>query len=160
VTPPAEAALALPCVLASVLAGVGALACARSPAPAPSAPARVFVESAQGTATVRVEVARTPEAQQRGLMYRKELAPDAGMIFVFAAEKRHGFWMANTLLPLDMIFIGDDGRVAAIVEREPLGLESTDGGVTSRYVLEVNRGWSRAHGVKVGDRVRMENVLF
>lgn len=145
---------------ALALAIAGALGCPRTPSPVPSAPARVLVEAAQGTAAVQVEVARTREEQQRGLMYRKELAPDAGMIFVFASEKPHPFWMANTLVPLDMLFIGDDGRVAAIVEREPLGLESSDGGVASRYVLEVNRGWSRSHGVKVGDRVRFENVLY
>lgn len=146
---------------AAVLALAAALACPPSPAPPDSAaPARVLVETDRGTAAVRVEIARTPEAQERGLMYRKALAADAGMIFVFDAEKRHAFWMANTLLPLDMLFISTDGRVAAIVERAPLGLESDDGGVASRYVLEVNRGWSREHGVKKGDRVRFENVLF
>ncbi len=144
---------------ALVLALAGTLGCHRPSAP-PSLPARVLVDAAGGTVVVRVEVARTPEEQRRGLMYRKELAPDAGMIFVFGAEQPHAFWMANTLLALDMLFIAADGRIAAIVEREPLGTEANDGGVASRYVLEVNRGWSRAHGVKVGDRVRLENVLF
>lgn len=147
---------------AAALLLAAALACPRSPPPADPAPAaaRVLVDAERGTAAVRVEVARTPEAQERGLMYRKALDPDAGMIFVFDVEKPHAFWMANTLLPLDMIFISADGRVAAIVERAPLGLESDDGGVAARYVLEVNRGWSREHGVKKGDRVRFENVLF
>jgi uncharacterized membrane protein (UPF0127 family) len=146
---------------AAVLALAAALACPPSPNPADAAaPARVLVDAERGTAAVRVEIARTPEAQERGLMYRKALDADAGMVFVFDVEKRHPFWMANTLVPLDMLFISAEGRVAAIVERAPLGLESDDGGVDSRYVLEVNRGWSRAHGVKKGDRVRFENVLF
>jgi uncharacterized membrane protein (UPF0127 family) len=93
-------------------------------------------------------------------MFRRELAPDAGMIFVFPEAARHGFWMQNTHLPLDLIFIGDDGVVRAIVERAPLGEEADDGGVDSRYVLEVNRGWSREHGVKKGSKVRFENVLY
>lgn len=121
---------------------------------------RVVVEGASGPVAVRVEVARTPAEQQRGLMHRHELAPDAGMLFVFPAEERHSFWMENTFLALDLLFIGEDGVVRAIVERAPLGRESDDGGVECRYVLEVNRGWSRAHGVKPGAKVKFENVLF
>ncbi len=121
---------------------------------------RVLVDAARGTVAVRVEVARTPEQRERGLMDRSRLDPDAGMIFVFEDTARHAFWMKNTLIPLDMLFIGDDGRVAAVVERRPLTLESSDGGVDSRYVLEVNGGWAAAHGVAVGDRVRFENVLY
>ncbi len=148
---------------AALLLALGpALACRPSPSPpaASSPSARVLVDTDRGTATVRAEVARTPEAQERGLMYRQTLAPDAGMIFVFEDERSHPFWMKNTLVPLDMLFIAADGRVAAIVERAPLGLEATDGGVASRYVLEVNQGWSREHGVKRGDRVRFEGVLY
>lgn len=121
---------------------------------------RVLVQGASGPVAVRVEVARTPEEQRRGLMHRQELAPDAGMLFVFPREERHSFWMENTFLPLDLLFIGDDGVVRAIVERAPLGRESDDGGVSSRYVLEVNRGWSRAHGVKPGAKATFEHVLY
>ncbi len=121
---------------------------------------RVIVQGASGPAAVRVEVARTPEEQRRGLMHRHALAPDAGMLFVFPSEERHSFWMENTFLALDLLFIGDDGVVRAIVERAPLGREADDGGVSSRYVLEVNRGWSRAHGVKPGAKVTFEEVLF
>ena len=122
--------------------------------------ARVTVEGGGRAAAVRVEVARTPEEREHGLMGRSRLDPDAGMIFVFGESAPHGFWMKNTLIPLDMIFIGDDGRVVAVVERRPLSLEVTDGGVASRYVLEVNAGWAREHGVAPGDRVRFENVLY
>jgi len=121
---------------------------------------RVLVQGASGPVAVRVEVARTPEEQRRGLMHRRELAPDAGMLFVFPREERHSFWMENTFVPLDLLFIGEDGVVRAIVERAPLGRESDDGGVSSRYVLEVNRGWSRTHGVKPGAKVTFEGVLY
>ncbi len=141
-------------LLAAAGPGQGCRADGARPAP------RVLVDAAPGTATVRVEVARTPEQRERGLMDRARLDADAGMIFVFEESSRHGFWMKNTLIALDMLFIGDDGRVGAVVERQPLSLEVTDGGVGSRYVLEVNRGWARQHGVKAGDKVRFENVLY
>lgn len=155
--------LSTPVRLVGLLVALGcrpSSSAAPAPASAPGAPARVLVDAAAGTVAVRVEVARTPEAQRRGLMFRQKLDPDAGMIFVFDREEPHAFWMENTLVPLDMLFVSADGRVAAIVERAPLDRASNDGGVASRYVLEVNRGWSRTHGVHVGDRVRFENVLY
>ena len=93
-------------------------------------------------------------------MDRPALPADAGMLFVFDATERHGFWMKNTLIPLDLLFLADDGRVLAVVERRPLTLDVTDGGVASQYVLEVNGGWSQAHGVAKGDQVTLENVLY
>lgn len=132
----------------------------RSAAPPPPRKALVHVDSSSGTTTVRVEIARTPAELEKGLMNRPHLDPDAGMIFLFAEADSHGFWMKNTLVPLDLVFIGEDGRIAAVVERAPLGLEVDDGGVLSRYVLEVNRGFARSHQVRPGDRVRLENVLY
>ncbi len=146
-----------------VALAVALLAAAPAPgcraAPPPPVP-RALVDAAGGTVAVRVEVARTPQTRERGLMNRPRLDADAGMVFVFERSEPHAFWMKNTLLPLDMLFIGDDGRVRAIVERKPLTLEADDGGVDSRYVLEVNAGWCKQHGVKVGDKVRFENVLY
>jgi uncharacterized protein len=127
---------------------------------APRTAARVLVEATPGAVAVRVEVARTPVARERGLMNRALLDPDAGMLFLFDEAALHGFWMKNTLIPLDLLFLAEDGRVAAVVERRPLSLEVTDGGVESRFVLEVNGGWAREHGVRPGDRVRFENVLW
>jgi uncharacterized membrane protein (UPF0127 family) len=109
---------------------------------------------------VNLEVARTQAAHERGLMDRPSLPQDAGMLFVFDRSEPHGFWMKNTLIPLDMLFLGDDGRVLAVVERKPLTEDVTDGGVASRYVLEVNGGWARDHGVAKGDQVTLENVLY
>ena len=94
-------------------------------------------------------------------MQREQLAPDAGMLFLFDETEDHSFWMKDTLIPLDMIFVDEGGRVVGVVERaEPLTLSPREVGAPSRYVLEVNGGWAAAHGVAAGDRVRFENVLF
>jgi uncharacterized membrane protein (UPF0127 family) len=129
---------------------------ARAPAPTP----RVIVETAAGAQLpVTVELARTDEERARGLMHRRELAPEAGMLFLFSENEPRAFWMKNTLLSLDMLFIDDGGRVVGLIERaEPLTTSPRDPGVPSRYVLEVIGGWAKRHGVRPGDRVRFENV--
>jgi uncharacterized protein len=145
-------------------AALALLACVSGKrAPEPGRPTgRVVVRTAAGAQhAVAVEVARTDEARARGLMDRARLDPEAGMLFVFDESELHTFWMKNTLIPLDMIFIGDTGRIVGIVPRaEPRTLTPRDPGVPSRYVLEVNGGWAAAHGVAVGDTVRFENVMF
>jgi uncharacterized membrane protein (UPF0127 family) len=109
--------------------------------------------------TVYVEVADTPDTQTRGLMYRNQLAPDAGMIFLFDREQHQSFWMKNTPLPLDMIFISRDGRVVGIHARaEPFSLKPISVGVPSRAVLEVNAGFAAAHGLAPGDSVTYRNI--
>jgi uncharacterized protein len=136
-------------------------ACASRPSAEPAPPAaRVVVETAGGALhPVTVELARTDEERTRGLMNRRQLAPEAGMLFLFSESEPRAFWMKNTLIPLDMLFIDEGGRVVGLIERaEPLTLSPRDPGVPSRYVLEVNGGWAAAHGVRPGDRVRFENV--
>ena len=131
-----------------------------SSGPSGTAP-RVVVEPRRGGRfAVTVEVARTDSERTRGLMFRSALAPDAGMLFVFEETGEHAFWMKNTLIPLDMIFIGDDGRVSGVVARAtPGSLEPRSGG-PSRFVLEVNGGWAEAHGVAAGDAIRFEGVTY
>jgi uncharacterized protein len=128
--------------------------------PSPRVLPRVHLTAADGREhAVVVEVVRTEAEVQRGLMYRRHLAPDHGMLFLMPEERVHTFWMKNTYLPLDMIFIGRDLSVVGIVEDVPpqtLDLRYVD--APSRYVLEVNAGWSRQHGVAAGARVRFENV--
>ncbi len=119
----------------------------------------VFVDD-KGTRTrVAVEVARTEEERRVGLMYRQHLPPDAGMIFLFREDEIHTFWMKNTLIPLDMIFLRADGSVAGVVEKaEPLTETGRTIGTPSRHVLEVNGGWARAHGIVPGMRTEYENL--
>jgi len=106
---------------------------------------------------VRVEFALTGETRSRGLMYRTRLDADAGMLFVFPPPpKPETFWMRNTLLPLDMIFIGGDLRVVGVVERtEPLTETPRRVAGDSQYVLEVNGGFAREHAIGPGARVEI-----
>ncbi len=125
---------------------------------APAGPPRVVVESRGRAHAVTVEVAADPATRERGLMFRRTLDEDRGMLFVFDEEEEHSFWMKNTLIPLDMIFISGQGRVVGVVSRaEPLSLTPRTGG-PCRFVLEVAGGWAAARGVAPGDRVRLENV--
>ena len=109
--------------------------------------------------TVYVEVADTPDTQTRGLMYRTQLAPDGGMIFLFDREQNQSFWMKNTPLSLDMIFISREGRIVGIhANAEPFSLKSIAVGTRSRVVLEVNAGFAAAHGLAPGDLVTYRNI--
>jgi len=108
---------------------------------------------------VRVELARTPAERSRGLMHRKHLEADAGMLFLFDAPQQLTFWMRNTFVPLDMIFIESSMRVLGIVENaEPLTETSRSVPGLSQYVLEVNAGFSRQHGFGPGTAVRFQGV--
>lgn len=103
---------------------------------------------------IQVEVAQTPEERAHGLMGRKHLGKDEGMLFIFEAEDYHGFWMKNTFLPLSIAFIGRDGRIVWIAEMKPLTLDSHDPPKPILYALEMNKGWFSSHGIKVGDKIR------
>lgn len=106
-----------------------------------------------GNQAIRAEVADTLEAQQRGLMHRERLCADCGMLFVFAAPARYGFWMKDTVLPLSIAFIGQDGRIINITEMKANTLDVHFPDRDALYTLEMGRGWFDAHGVKAGDRV-------
>jgi len=119
----------------------------------------VFVGPEAAPLRVRVEVARTQNERSRGLMFRKTLPSGSGMIFVFEREEEQRFWMKNTLISLDMIFIGSDKRIVGIVhEATPQTLTQRTVGKPSLYVLEVPGGWSRSHGLEVGQHVRFEGI--
>ena len=130
---------------------------------APAAAPRIIMDSPSGrSASVRVEVASTDTARERGLMLREKLGADDGMLFVFPEISDHVFWMKNTFIPLDMIFIEKDGEGGAVVgvvaNAEPMTTTPRGVGAPSRFVLEVNGGWSAAHGLARGDRVRFEGI--
>lgn len=139
---------------------VALLACPSASSSGPPRPPRprVVLETPSGARhAVQVELARTPEAQARGLMFRRVLGDDEGMLFVFPATDRRAFWMKNTFLALDMIFVDEGGVVVGIVaEAEPLTETPRDPGVPCRYVLEVVGGWAARHGVAPGARLRIE----
>jgi len=108
---------------------------------------------------VDVEVARTPAETQRGLMFRRKRAPNAGMIFLFARPRQMTFWMRNTYIPLDMVFITSEMRVLGVVENAtPETDDAREVEGISQYVLEVNAGFAREHGIVAGTPVRFEQV--
>jgi uncharacterized protein len=126
---------------------------------APSGGPTARIETRSGRVDVALEIAATPEARSRGLMYRQELADGHGMLFVFDEDANHEFWMKNTLIPLDMIFITVDGHVAGVRKNAtPLSTAQISVGTPSRYVLEVPGGWAERRGVAVGDRVEFVAV--
>jgi uncharacterized protein len=129
------------------------------PAKPSTPPATVTLTTPQGDIPVQVEVVQSPAKLQQGLMYREHLPADAGMLFLMGAESDHAFFMKNTLIPLDMIFITKDMTIAGIVENaEPKTLTLRKVGALSSYVLEVNGGWTAAHHVTAGAKVRFDNV--
>ena len=106
-----------------------------------------------------VEIADTPAKRELGLQYRRELAENRGMLFLFAEEREQTFWMKNTPIPLDMIFINQDHKIVGIVEQAvPFSLDSRSVAAPSRFVLEINGGLARGYGIQPGDRVRFEGV--
>jgi uncharacterized membrane protein (UPF0127 family) len=143
---------------------------AEAPAPVPAGPAahcppdpeggpqklpivRVSFPDASGV-SVDAELVRSEHDSMRGLMYRKSLGAERGMLFDLMVRDDHKFWMHNTCIPLDLLYVDEDGLLVGIVENAPtLDDESRGVGCLSRWVLEVNAGWSRRHGVKAGQHV-------
>ena len=126
-------------------------------APHPSWPASVEtleIATQSGVHSFSVEVVANDEERQQGLMFRKELPEGKGMLFDFATEQPVSFWMRNTYVPLDMIFIRANGRVFSIAENtEPLSERMIPSGGPVRGVLEVVAGTAKKFGIRPGDRV-------
>ncbi len=116
----------------------------------------LIIETARGARhRFVVELALSAEQHAQGLMYRRSLAADAGMLFVYGKEWPVSMWMKNTFIPLDMLFIAADGRIVDIVERTvPHSLEAISPGRPVAAVLEVNGGTAARLGIRAGDRVR------
>jgi uncharacterized protein len=115
---------------------------------------RLVIHTQTGDHTFTVEVVDTPESRAQGLMYRQSLADDAGMLFDFEEVREVSFWMRNTFIPLDMIFISPDGTVETVHEQaQPLDPTSIPSGVPVRFVLEIPGGRSAAIGLRPGDTI-------
>jgi uncharacterized membrane protein (UPF0127 family) len=102
---------------------------------------------------IQAEVAGTDEQRQMGLMLRKEMAQHEGMLFVFDEPAIHCFWMKNTLLPLSIAFLADDGTIVNIADMPPQTTDSHCPVKPVRYALEMNQGWFAKRGLKAGFRV-------
>lgn len=123
----------------------------------PAAPVVVAIDGAR----VTVELADHVDTIRRGLMHRTQLDADAGMLFLMGRERDYAFWMKDTPLALDILFIGRDLRVVGVLhDMVPMSERSLRVGAPSLYVLEVNAGWAAAHHVDVGDAVKLENLAL
>jgi uncharacterized membrane protein (UPF0127 family) len=107
-----------------------------------------------GMHNIRAEVARTPLQTQTGMMFRREMASHEGMLFVFDGLSRRCFWMKNTLLPLSIAFIADDGRITNLADMQPQSQASHCSSEPVRYALEMNQGWFDKRGIKPGFKLK------
>jgi uncharacterized membrane protein (UPF0127 family) len=148
--------------LALGLLGTGLASCGHQPELHPAAsPAAQRHELQVAGRTVTVELALTHDEQMLGLMHRAHLDPEAGMLFIFKDDQPRTFWMKDTLIPLDIIFLEADGTVQNVARGEPMvevpGVYSVG---PARMVLELNAGWCAEHGLKAGDRIPVPPELL
>jgi uncharacterized membrane protein (UPF0127 family) len=123
----------------------------------------LYVVTKNHTYELTVEVATTPAEQERGLMFRTQMDPDHGMIFIFPHATDGGFWMKNTKIPLSIAFFDRNGVILRILQMEPCRLPEDESdrcpvyypGVAYVGALEVNKGWFAEHGVKEGDSISL-----
>jgi uncharacterized membrane protein (UPF0127 family) len=109
----------------------------------------IVIETSHGPHAFHVEIAADPASQERGLMFRKQMAPDAGMIFDFHRPQMEYFWMKNTVLPLDLIFIRQDGTISSIAPQAvPYSTTTIPSVEPVRAVLELNGGRAEALGIE------------
>ncbi|CAG2148950.1 hypothetical protein D3C87_1190360 [compost metagenome] len=106
-----------------------------------------------GMYAIQAEVAASPEARERGLMYRKTMPANAGMLFVFDEKAGHCFWMKNTNLPLSIAFLADDGSIVNIEDMAPQSEDNHCPRAAVRYALEMNKGWFAQKGIKPGAKI-------
>jgi uncharacterized membrane protein (UPF0127 family) len=118
---------------------------------------RVTFVEATGSPAVDVELARDDASRERGLMYRTSMPENAGMLFSWTDERVRSFWMRNTCIPLDLLYITKDGIISGILEQVPTLNEAPRRiNCPVAHVLELNAGWTRAHGVTPGMKVTIE----
>jgi uncharacterized membrane protein (UPF0127 family) len=145
---------ALPRALVALAAGLMLVACAA----ADETRLTLVTEAGQSHA-FSVEVVDTPESRSRGLMYRTDLADDAGMLFDFFTDQAVSFWMMNTFIPLDMIFVSNDGVIRSIhANARPHDRTGIPSGAPVRFVLEIPGGRAAALGIRPGDRMQHPRV--
>jgi len=119
----------------------------------------IFIDNGTEKIKIKAEVADTQEKIERGLMFRKHLGENKGMFFAFDSEGTYAFWMKNTLIPLDIIFISSDFKILEIFHAEPCIEEPCKSYQTTKYakyILEVNGDFTARNGIQVGNEVAIE----
>lgn len=119
----------------------------------PADPVPLVAHTASGDVSFTVEIADEPQEHMAGLMFRQQMADDYGMLFVFPAPRYGSFWMKNTVLPLDIIFIAEDGTVDAIGRGDPLSEAPVNSDGLIRFVLELKAGMAQRTGIEKGTRL-------
>ena len=112
------------------------------------------VELTAGMHRIQAQVASTPQQRAIGLMHRRDMPINEGMLFVFEHPGTQCFWMKNTLLPLTAAFVADDGTVVNLADMKPQSLDSHCSAQPVRYVLEMHQGWFAKRGIQAGQRLR------
>lgn len=141
-------------VIATVAVFLSVFAVARAETPLQFAESSLIIHTARGDHPFAVEMAENDAQRSRGLMFRRELADDRGMLFDFKRDIFISMWMRNTLIPLDMLFISANGRISYIRENTvPYSLDIIEAPDRNRAVLEVSAGTVARLGIRVGDRV-------
>jgi uncharacterized protein len=112
------------------------------------------VQLSAGMHLIQAQLARTPDERSIGLMYRQTMPVNEGMLFAFEAPAQQCFWMKNTLLPLSIAFLADDGSIVNIEDMKPQTLDSHCSARPVRFVLEMNQGWFAKRGLKAGSRLQ------
>lgn len=118
-----------------------------------------MVELAAGMYRIEAELAHTPEARQTGLMHRRSMADNHGMIFVFTHDARHCMWMRNTFIPLSVAFLDAQGKILNIEDMTPQTEISHCAAGQARFALEMNKGWFSVRGLGAGGRIRGVETL-
>jgi uncharacterized membrane protein (UPF0127 family) len=111
------------------------------------------IKMSAGMHLIVAQVALTPEQRQIGLMLRKDMPQQEGMIFIFEQPSQQCFWMKNTLIPLTAAFVADDGRIVNLVDMKPQTLDAHCSREPVRYVLEMNQGWFAKKGIQAGSKL-------
>lgn len=120
----------------------------------PVDPQPLVAQTSAGTKSFSIEIADTSDERARGLMFRETMADDHGMLFIFEQQRPVAFWMKNTPMPLDLVFIDEGGTVRAVLPGEPFSEAVISPGSPARFVLELKAGTAARSGIAAGDRVR------
>ena len=149
------------CAAAAVIIAAGAFFYFQVPSAAdgramilPVDPAPLVVVTKDGNRSFSIEIADTDAEREAGLMFRQDMADDHGMLFVFEIQQQVSFWMQNTPMPLDLIFVGQDGKIRAIKHGEPQSQAIISPGVPVRFVLELKAGTAARNGIGYDDLLR------
>lgn len=122
--------------------------------PLPATAELPMVELGAGMYRIEAELAATPQSRQIGLMNRRAMPAQHGMVFVFTEDQRHCMWMRNTLIPLSVAFLDREGRIVNIEDMQPQTENNHCAAQPARYALEMNLGWFAEKGIRAGDRLR------